>query len=108
MIELSDTAGVPPVLLPDYFIAVLYTRLMDRKVLAVTSSESTLRAYAHCARGIPGAIAIAVVNLGTDEKGVTLDLSPNGNGKQPHFIDLMCIDGGARFVASEVVVDAVH
>ena len=47
---------------------------MGRNVLGVTSSTGSLRAYGHCARGRPGAVAIAVVNLDAAASGTVLDL----------------------------------
>jgi hypothetical protein len=50
MIE-SQEPPLPPLLpLPDYWVAVMYSRLMGRGVLRVSSPDPELRVYAHCSK----------------------------------------------------------
>lgn len=48
---------------PNYWAALLWTRLMSPRVLAVTSLKPTLRIYAHCLTGRVGGVALVAINL---------------------------------------------
>ena len=71
---LVNTKGYPMILqqgqsylpLPDYWIALLHKRLMGQRVLRVSSSAQSLRAYAHCAAPsvCDGCLALALINIG--------------------------------------------
>jgi heparanase len=51
---------------PNYWSAVLWSRLMDRTVLASPTSPSPeLRLYAHCTRGQKGGVTLLALNTGT-------------------------------------------
>ena len=52
--------------LPDYWVALLHKRLMGQRVLRVSSSAQSLRAYAHCAAPsvCDGCLALALINIG--------------------------------------------
>ena len=71
---------------PDYFLSVLWKRLMGSKVLGglVTGGDS-LRAYAHCTAEtapnyVPGAVTVAALNLATDAAAkVRLPFFPSGS-----------------------------
>jgi hypothetical protein len=69
---------------PSYWAALLWRRLMGTTVLDVQSAGK-LRIYAHCLRGIPGGVAMAVVNTGAaalfsagKAAGQTLTLTASG------------------------------
>ena len=64
---------------PDYWVSVLWKRLMGTVALQVEAlGHPLLRVYAHCARGRPGAVAMAFANL--DTLPVSLHL-PGGAGE---------------------------
>jgi hypothetical protein len=60
---------------PSYWAALLWSRLMGTRVLAIESPNPNLRMYAHCLRGTSGGVAIAAVNL--SPAPVTLPLKGN-------------------------------
>jgi heparanase 1 len=70
--ELVDRFSITPN--PDYFLALLWKRTMGERVLATASSlPEQVLAYAHCAAGGGGAVAVAFVNLNaTDSFSVSL------------------------------------
>jgi heparanase 1 len=52
---------------PDYWVAVLWKRLMGPTVLNPQApSEANVRVYAQCLKGVPGGVALVAMN--TDEK----------------------------------------
>jgi hypothetical protein len=54
---------------PDYWAALLWSRLMGVKVLDPgTSRDSSVRVYAHCLNGSPGAVALLALNLDRHRK----------------------------------------
>jgi heparanase len=56
---------------PNYYAAVLWRRLMGRKVLASPASTTPeLRLYAHCLRGQPGGVAVLAMNIGETPREV--------------------------------------
>ena len=59
---------------PNYWGALLWRRLMGRTVLdAGIAPQAGLHVYAHCARGIPGGIALLVINNDREvPRGLTL------------------------------------
>jgi heparanase 1 len=58
---LIDGATLEP--RPNYWAAVLWRRLMGTGVLeAGVSGDPNLHVYAHCLRGIPGGVAMLVIN----------------------------------------------
>ena len=69
---------------PDYYIALLHSRVMGRAVLDVTqpASHPLVRVYAHCSAynqsaTAPGAVAVAIINADTKQ---TVQLSDLGLG----------------------------
>ena len=82
-----------PVPLPDYYVALLYKRLMGPTVLNVSSDAPAVRVYAHCLpdqavlqtyasrAGVggwrTGGVSLAYVHLDT-QANVTLALPPVG------------------------------
>lgn len=48
---------------PNYWAALLWSRLIDARVLAIGSSTPTLRMYAHCLKGRSGGVAVTAINL---------------------------------------------
>ena len=85
-----------PVPLPDYYVALLYKRLMGPTVLNVSSDAPAVRVYAHClpsqavlqagasragVRGWHTGVSLAFVHLDT-QANVTLALPPVG--RRPH------------------------
>ncbi|KAB1216789.1 Heparanase-like protein 1 [Morella rubra] len=83
---LNTTTFVPR---PDYFSALLWHRLMGKRVLAVdTDASPYLRSYAHCSKGRPG-ITLLLINLSnqTDfiisvENLMNMNLHANGRKTQ--------------------------
>jgi heparanase 1 len=57
---------------PDYWVSLLWKRLMGPEVLSLESDDPSLRAYAHCAADGRG-ISLALLNLDT-ERSVEVDL----------------------------------
>ncbi len=49
--------------LPDYYSGILWSRLMGTGVLRTTSSDPSLRAYAHCSAEQSGAVTVLLINL---------------------------------------------
>lgn len=59
---------------PNYYAAVLWSRLMGSVVLASPQSPSPdLRLYAHCTRGQQGGVTLLAMNLGAAPQTVKLD-----------------------------------
>ena len=60
--------------LPDYWTALLFHRLMGDGVLALAQGGggSELRAYAHCARGHAGGVALLLINISPDTSATAL------------------------------------
>jgi len=58
--------------LPDYWVAVLYKRIMGEKVLSVSGNFLQCLVYAHCGK-TPGSISVIFVNPSSSE--VTLTIS---------------------------------
>lgn len=48
---------------PSYWAALLWSRLMGTRVLAVESPAATTRIYAHCLKDSPGGVGLVFVNL---------------------------------------------
>eukprot|EP00927_Polykrikos_kofoidii_P048021 TRINITY_DN42267_c0_g1_i1.p1 TRINITY_DN42267_c0_g1~~TRINITY_DN42267_c0_g1_i1.p1 ORF type:complete len:556 (+),score=54.07 TRINITY_DN42267_c0_g1_i1:60-1670(+) len=49
---------------PDFYAALIWTRLMGQKVLLTSATgPNTLRAYAHCTRGVAHAVTLLILNL---------------------------------------------
>jgi len=72
---------------PDYWTALLWTRLMSSKVLSIQSSDAnTLRSYAHCTKDVKGAVTLALINLSTEEISVNLDGLTSFSGKQEQYM----------------------
>jgi len=49
--------------LPDYWLALLFSKLMGQRVLMAKSSLGTVRVYAHCAKSGGGKVSLAFLNL---------------------------------------------
>ena len=75
LIESGAGAGGIPLPLPDYYIAVLHTKLMGTTVLNTSSSARNVRLYAHCARDGLGGVAVAFLNIALNTS-VTVTLPP--------------------------------
>ncbi|MGE0869000.1 MAG: hypothetical protein AB7P03_10565 [Kofleriaceae bacterium] len=58
---LIDEASLEPN--PDYWATLLWRRVMGPHVLAATTSDPTVRAYAHCTPGMSGAVTVVAINL---------------------------------------------
>jgi len=54
--------------LPDYWVALLWSRLMGSTVLSTQSNNISVRVYAHCTRGVPGGVTLAWMNLGAERE----------------------------------------
>jgi heparanase 1 len=65
---LIDEATLAPN--PDYWATLLWRRLMGPVVLAATSDDTTVRVYAHCAAGRPGAVTLLAINLDAKQAAV--------------------------------------
>jgi hypothetical protein len=79
---------------PNYWVAVLWNRLMGTQVLAPPASPSgDLLLYAHCQRGTPGGVAFAAINIGED--AVALDL---GSSAQAWHVTATAIDSPTAMV----------
>lgn len=50
---------------PDYYNSVLWKRLMGTHVLdaRIIDKKQPIRAYAHCAEGVPGGVTVLLINL---------------------------------------------
>src|SRR5260370_11391151 len=59
---------------PNFWSALLWKRLMGTKSLdpGVPPNDG-LRIYAHCTRGLPGAVTVLAINFGKDEKSINLE-----------------------------------
>jgi heparanase len=58
---------------PNYWAAVLWSRLMDRTVLASPASPSPdMRLYAHCTRGQKGGVTMMALNLGSSAQSLAV------------------------------------
>jgi heparanase 1 len=67
---------------PDYYSLLLWSRLMGTRVLATTTSgDGNLRAYTHCALGIPGGVTLLLINLSNITMFDISDISLVGSGK---------------------------
>ncbi|MGE0551105.1 MAG: hypothetical protein AB7R00_28855 [Kofleriaceae bacterium] len=65
---LIDEATLEPN--PDYWATLLWRRVMGPNVLAATSSDPTLRVYAHCTPGAPGSVTVVAINLDPIEPAI--------------------------------------
>ena len=63
---------------PDYFVALLYNRVVGKRVLNATSDDNDVLVYAHCAKNRTGAVTLMYVNPSGSSK--VLDISGAGNG----------------------------
>lgn len=74
--------------LPDYYSGILWSRLMGSGVLRTTSSDPSLRAYAHCSAEHAGAVTVLLINL---EPSVTREVTLQGLGvsRGPTITDSM-------------------
>lgn len=53
---------------PNYWAALLWKRLMGRKVLQMSATDHAgLRMYAHCLRDVPGGVSLLFLNTSKDE-----------------------------------------
>ena len=59
--------------LPDFWLALLFRRIMGTRVLsaAPAAGSKSLRAYCHCAAGGGGGVALLLINLGADTLNVS-------------------------------------
>lgn len=57
---------------PNYWAALLWARLMDRRVLTTDHPSPTLRLYAHCLKGRRGGVALVAVNLEAEPRTIAL------------------------------------
>ena len=63
---------------PNYWAAVLWERLMGEKVLSSPAAPSAdLRLYAQCLKGSSGGVALAAINIGTNEKSFAVPGTAN-------------------------------
>jgi len=70
---LDCATGAP---LPDFWIAVLWTRLMGETVLAASVSStnsSAIRVYSHCSKTSSGGVTVLLINLYSDTVNVTVN-----------------------------------
>ncbi|MBH0114014.1 hypothetical protein I5E68_13785 [Novosphingobium sp. YJ-S2-02] len=76
---------------PNYWVAVLWRRVMGTGVLAPpeTSAED-LRLYAHCLAGAPGGVGLVAINLGDEARTV-----PTGTPTQVWTLQAASLDSGA-------------
>lgn len=89
---LDTTTFVPK---PDYYSALLWHRLMGKKVIAVdTSASPYLRSYAHCSKGRDG-ITLLLINLSNQTEfkltvqnsmNIGLNMDEKTNTKRKSFI----------------------
>ena len=76
---------------PDYWISVLWRRLMGATVLAATSPDPALRAYAHCHPDGEG-VTLALVNIGDQPLAVGADLSGSGDAAEAYILTAPSLD----------------
>jgi heparanase 1 len=74
--------------LPDYWLALVHKRTMGTGVLQTNSSSPTVRVYAHCATSkyAPGAVTLAVLNIGTASAHLTLDAAFAGSSREEFIL----------------------
>lgn len=76
--------------LPDYWIAVLFNRLMGARVLNATASEPDLRVYAHCYAGeqgkADGSVVLAFVSIRANAYEIGFDDTKLGKSHMDFFI----------------------
>jgi heparanase 1 len=83
---------------PDYWTALLWRRLMGRRVLdAPSGTDPLLRVYAHCTRdgapaAAPGAVTLAVVNL---DRSSAVSLVLDAFGEAADVYELSSPDAGS-------------
>ncbi len=53
---------------PNYWAALLWSRLMGERVLNVPQADPLLRLYAHCLKGQPGGVGLVAINLATQPR----------------------------------------
>jgi heparanase 1 len=93
---------------PDYFASLLWRRLMGTRALAVTVRHApSLRAYAHCAAGRPGAVTLLLVNLDAAQP-VTVAVEGIGSGaRELYAVDADDLSSGtARLNGQSLSADA--
>eukprot|EP01084_Bolivina_argentea_P055253 101299_1 len=73
--SIEDNEYVP---LPDYWIAVLFNKLMGVNVFNITSTDAYLRTYVHSFKGNDGTIVMAFVNI--QNKSVLMEFSNDNLG----------------------------
>ncbi|HJL20389.1 MAG TPA: hypothetical protein RMH99_32275 [Sandaracinaceae bacterium LLY-WYZ-13_1] len=82
---LLDDASLDP--RPDYWTSVLWRRTMGTRVLAASTEDPALMAYAHCAAGSrEGAVAVVLLNVTLDQ-GVVVDLPGLGATREVYLAD---------------------
>lgn len=79
--QLVDEATLSP--RPDYWGSLLWRRLMGTRVLNASTDETLVRVYAHCARDVPGGLALAVINLA--DTALALDFGNFGKGERIRY-----------------------
>jgi heparanase 1 len=82
---LDCSTGVP---LPDFWTALVWARTMGAGVLraaVATDGSSAVRAYAHCAPGVPGGVTVLLINLSPVVANITLSLSAGSAAPPLHL-----------------------
>lgn len=56
----------------DYWAALVWRRLMGAKILEAGPIQPGLHIYAHCQRGVPGAVTVLAINLQSESAAINL------------------------------------
>eukprot|EP00051_Salpingoeca_urceolata_P035820 m.31504 g.31504 ORF g.31504 m.31504 type:complete len:507 (-) comp9765_c0_seq1:210-1730(-) len=59
---------------PDFFVALVFKRLMGQHVLKTTSASRNVRAYAHCHPANNGSVSVALLNLANTITSTTISI----------------------------------
>lgn len=76
LVSISKGPAPSYMVLPDYWVGLLFKQLMGDRVLQVHSPTESVRAYAHCGRD--GGVAIAWLNIGSSAAEVEFGLGGKG------------------------------
>ncbi len=91
---------------PDYWASVLWRRLMGQRVLDVVriKVDDSVRAYAHCAYQLPGAVTVLAINLDPD-LGVRLEIDGLSGAKEIYLLTAASLDSADLMLNGMVLRD---
>lgn len=72
LVDTSDWSNLTPN--PDFYLGLLWKRVMGTRVLQAASSSRQVRAYAHCHPARNGTVTVAYLNLNDATTTVEIDL----------------------------------